>query len=101
MALEHKSTIMAWAWDINGDSRLDILCAHGWWEAPVSDSESSWAWHEANFGGKAAQMYVYDFDDDGDADVTDNDGTWHRAHDDWDWGPLMDEVASCDDDPEP
>ena len=41
------------------------------------------------------------FDNDGDADVIDNDGTWQRAHDDWDWGPLMDEVASCDDDPEP
>ena len=34
-----------------------------------------------------------------DADVIDNDGTWQRVHDDWDWGPLMDDVASSDDDP--
>jgi len=33
-----------------------------------------------------------------DADVIDNDGTWQRVHDDWDWGPLMDEVVSSDED---
>ena len=31
-----------------------------------------------------------------DADVIDNDGTWQRVHDDWDWGPLMDEVVSSE-----
>jgi len=35
-----------------------------------------------------------------DADVIDNDGTWQRVHDDWDWGPLMDEAASSEDDPD-
>ena len=34
-----------------------------------------------------------------DADVIDNDGTWQRVHDDWDWGPFMDDAASSDDDP--
>ena len=24
---------------------------------------------------------------------------WQGVHDDWDWGPLMDEVAYSDDDP--
>ena len=35
-----------------------------------------------------------------DADVIDNDGTWQRVHDEWDWGPLMDEVVSSEDDPD-
>jgi hypothetical protein len=35
-----------------------------------------------------------------DADVIDNNGTWQRVHDDWDWGPLMDEVVSSEDDPD-
>lgn len=55
--------------DVNGDGRNDILCAEGWWEAPQSASDDPWLWHAAPFGGKAAQMYVYDFDDDGDNDV--------------------------------
>jgi hypothetical protein len=35
-----------------------------------------------------------------DADVIDNDGTWQRLHDDSDWGPLMDEIVSGEDDPD-
>ncbi len=55
--------------DINGDGRNDILCASGWWESPSSATGAPWVFHEAPFGDKAAQMYVYDFDADGDADV--------------------------------
>jgi hypothetical protein len=60
--------------DVNGDGRSDILCADGWWEAPRSPSEDLWAFHEVAFGerageGKAAQMFAYDFDGDGDNDV--------------------------------
>jgi hypothetical protein len=55
--------------DINGDGRNDILAATGWWEAPASAGETPWKFHAANFGGKAAQMYAYDFDGDGDNDV--------------------------------
>jgi hypothetical protein len=60
--------------DVNGDGRNDILSADGWWEAPVSASKDLWAFHEVPFGerageGKAAQMFAYDFDGDGDNDV--------------------------------
>jgi hypothetical protein len=55
--------------DINGDGRNDILVATGWWESPASAGETPWKFHAANWGGKAAQMYAYDFDGDGDNDV--------------------------------
>ncbi len=54
--------------DINGDKRLDIMVASGWWESPAAASETPWKFHAANFG-QAAQMYAYDFDGDGDSDV--------------------------------
>lgn len=58
------------AGDINGDGRKDILVARGWYECPAENAaESEWAFHEADFGGKAAHMFAYDFDADGDADV--------------------------------
>ena len=34
-----------------------------------------------------------------DADVIENAGTWQRVHDDWDWGPLMEELEASDDEP--
>lgn len=61
--------------DVNGDGRNDILCADGWWEAPQSPGEDLWVFHQVPFGeraggeGKAAQMFAYDFDGDGDNDV--------------------------------
>ncbi|HJN09578.1 MAG TPA: VCBS repeat-containing protein [Pirellulaceae bacterium] len=60
--------------DVNGDGRNDIVCAAGWWEAPASLSETPWKFHAAEFGerggeGKAAQIFVHDFDGDGDSDV--------------------------------
>jgi hypothetical protein len=54
--------------DINGDKRLDVMVASGWFEAPANASEMPWKFHAANFG-QAAQMYAYDFDGDGDNDV--------------------------------
>jgi hypothetical protein len=32
------------------------------------------------------------------ADIIDNDDSWQRVHDSWDWGPVMEEVPSSDDD---
>ena len=32
------------------------------------------------------------------ADVVDNDDTWQRVHATWDWGPLMDDDESSDND---
>lgn len=62
--------------DINGDGRLDILCADGWWEAPATPSTDPWPFHVAAFGerpaaaeGKAAHLCVVDCDGDGDNDV--------------------------------
>ena len=55
--------------DVNGDKVNDILVPQGWWEGPGQDDGSLWKWHAANFGSMGAQMYVYDFDGDGDTDV--------------------------------
>ncbi len=58
--------------DINGDQRLDIIQAGGWFEQPEKeDGKSRWKLHEVSFtpayGG--AEMYAYDVDGDGDSDV--------------------------------
>lgn len=58
--------------DINGDKRLDIIQAGGWFEQPeIEDGKSRWKLHEVtftpNYGG--AEMYAYDVDGDGDNDV--------------------------------
>jgi hypothetical protein len=55
--------------DINGDKKLDVLCAEGWWENPGSAEAGEWKFNGAPWGGQAAQMYAYDFDGDGDNDV--------------------------------
>ena len=60
--------------DVNGDDRLDVLCANGWWQAPAA-AAASWEFHAAEFGepakgeNRAAQMFVVDLDGDGDGDV--------------------------------
>jgi hypothetical protein len=58
--------------DINGDGKLDIITAAGWFEQPAEKpEEKSWTFHKAAFtnayGG--AEMYAYDVDGDGDNDV--------------------------------
>ncbi|MCE9607105.1 MAG: VCBS repeat-containing protein [Planctomycetia bacterium] len=56
--------------DIDGDKIADLVTPNGWWKAPESKgSEGPWKFTEAKLGGAAAQMFVYDFDGDGDADV--------------------------------
>jgi hypothetical protein len=69
--------------DVNGDGRNDVLVAEGWWEAPAKASDAEWAFHAAPFG-QAAQMYAYDFDDDGDSDVLTSSphgyGIWWHEH---------------------
>ncbi len=55
--------------DINGDGRIDILEGRGWWEQPAKwDGTAPWAFHEAQFG-MGAQMFAYDVNGDGKADV--------------------------------
>ena len=57
------------AGDINGDSRSDVLVIDGWWEAPSDKTQSPWVFHPVKSGGPCSQMYVFDFDGDGDNDV--------------------------------
>jgi len=55
--------------DVNRDGKQDILVTKGWWEAPSQPTEGEWKFHPAPLGEDCAQMYVYDFDGDGDNDV--------------------------------
>ena len=58
------------AGDVNGDGRVDILEANGWYEQPADTSkDSDWKFHAAKFGVGGAQMYVYDVNKDGRNDV--------------------------------
>jgi hypothetical protein len=56
--------------DINGDGRMDIVAARGWWEQPPKGTpEGPWKFHPANFGSGGAEMGVYDVNGDGLNDV--------------------------------
>src|ERR1043166_777443 len=58
------------AGDVNGDGRVDILEAGGWWEQPASrEGDPVWVKHSFNFGDGGAQMLVYDVNGDGLNDV--------------------------------
>lgn len=57
--------------DVNGDGRMDLLEAKGWYEQPASLAGNPvWRHHSYEFaevGG--SQMYAYDVDGDGDNDI--------------------------------
>ncbi len=58
------------AGDMNGDGLLDIVTPNGWWQQPLlGQRRPSWAFTPAKLGEPCAQMHVFDFDGDGDADV--------------------------------
>ena len=53
--------------DINGDKRMDIVEANGWWEQPADPSQP-WIQHQVAFG-QGAEIGVYDVNGDGLNDV--------------------------------
>ena len=56
--------------DVNGDGRLDVICTQGWWEQPEkADGKTPWTFHPANLGDACADMFAYDIDGDGKADI--------------------------------
>jgi hypothetical protein len=56
--------------DVNGDGRADILEKEGWWEQPAElAGDPIWKKHAANFGDGGAQMFAFDVNADGRADV--------------------------------
>ncbi len=63
------------AGDINGDGRMDLLEAVGWWEQPAdAQSGKAWTFHPQQFAEAASQMLVTDVDGDGRSDVI---CAWH------------------------
>ena len=64
--------------DINGDKRMDIVEALGWWEQPAHPVlNQPWTFHPFYFAEAGAQMLVYDVDGDGLADII---TAWHCHH---------------------
>jgi hypothetical protein len=55
--------------DVNGDGRQDVICTGGWWEQPAKVSDEPWKFHPANLGDACADMFAYDLDGDGKADI--------------------------------
>ncbi len=55
--------------DVNGDGRLDVICTGGWWEQPAKVTDQPWTFHKANLGPDCADMYAFDLDGDGLADI--------------------------------
>ena len=66
----HKFTHGIGVGDINGDGRIDLLEANGWWEQPKDWKEGQlFIQHKFQFAEAACQMYVADVDGDGLNDV--------------------------------
>ena len=64
----HKYTHGLGFADLNQDGRKDVITKDGWWEGP-KDLKQAWRFHALALGQEYAQMYVYDFDKDGDMDI--------------------------------
>ncbi|MFM9909670.1 MAG: FG-GAP repeat domain-containing protein [Chitinophagaceae bacterium] len=55
--------------DVNKDGRNDVIIKTGWWESPLDTKDSDWKFHPANLGADCANMFAFDVDEDGDADI--------------------------------
>lgn len=75
--------------DMDKDGKNDILVPAGWWKAPADLTGGEWEFHKAALGENCANMYVDDFDGDGDSDVVSSAAHktgiwWHeRTKDGW------------------
>ena len=53
--------------DVDGDGRVDVLEARGWWRQP-RDANADWTLQEVDLGS-GAQIFTADLDGDGDQDI--------------------------------
>jgi hypothetical protein len=66
----HKFTHGIGFGDVNGDKRMDLLEANGWWEQPASlAGDPVWTFHPLKFSTGGSQMFAYDVNGDGLNDV--------------------------------
>jgi len=64
--------------DINGDKRIDMVEAVGWWAQPAdAKTGKPWTFRPYPYAEAAAQMLVYDVDGDGMSDII---TAWHCHH---------------------
>jgi hypothetical protein len=56
--------------DLNGDKRADVMTIGGWWEQPEKvDGKTPWTFHPYGLNDACADMYAFDVDGDGLADI--------------------------------
>ncbi len=56
--------------DLNGDKKLDVITIGGWWEQPEkADGKTAWKFHASSINDACADMFAFDVDGDGKADV--------------------------------
>src|SRR5579863_4061607 len=55
--------------DMNGDSRADVVITKGWWERPMDATQENWVFHPADLGEDCAQMYQLDVRGNGVKDI--------------------------------
>lgn len=61
--------------DLNGDKRMDVVEAVGWWEQPADPkTDQPWIFHPFHFADAGAQMLIYDVNGDGLSDII---TSWH------------------------
>jgi hypothetical protein len=80
--------------DVNGDGRLDVVCTGGWWEQPARPDDKPWTFHPANLGEACADMFAYDLDADGKADIISTSAHrfgiwWHQQRSGKDGSPTF------------